>query len=207
MAKTANLYHSALCKMGVVKVTVKTEKQKSQFPNSPDYVTLEIDGKPYYYKSENQGCADFFDGKRGQTFALLAEGGGKDSPETATIQYVGEPASNLQKPQQQQAPPQQTQQQQKPPATNTQTKGKAPERDWLKETKHCIGQNAVLAMIALEAHAYVSQNYHEAMGHPLPDALQGPLLHTLLYGTSQKGYPQGLPLGYKMTAPKAKGAK
>ena len=205
MAK--NLYHKSFKEMGPVTITVKSERTKSKFskPGAPkdDYVMLVIGGVDYSYNTENENCANFFTGKVGQTIAVVADGSRAD----ATIQYVGEPASNLQKSQQQQAPPQQTQQQQKPPATNTQTKGKAPERDWLKETKHCIGQNAVLAMIALEAHAYVSQNFHEAFGAPLPDALQGPLLHTLLYGTSQKGYPQGLPLGYKMTAPKAKGAK
>lgn len=104
MAKISNLYHSALAAMGPVRVTVKAEQAKSKYPNKPNYVTLTINGVDHYYSAENPGCADFFNGTKGRTFTIVAEGGGKGSPETAQIVYVGEAAPSG-PPQPQHAPP------------------------------------------------------------------------------------------------------
>lgn len=78
--------------MGPVQVKVVKEQQQSKFKGKPPYVVLEIDGHERLYSAENEDCADFFDGQKGRTFTIVAEGGGKDKEETATITYVGESA-------------------------------------------------------------------------------------------------------------------
>lgn len=88
MAKT--LYHGALRKLGAVKVTVKSDVLESKYPGKPPYVTLEIGGEDFNYNTENDNCAAFFEGTKGRTFTIVADGGGKDKGDTATITYVGE---------------------------------------------------------------------------------------------------------------------
>lgn len=94
MAKT--LYHSALRQLGPVRVTVKSDVLQSKFskPNAPkpDYVVLEIAGEEWNYSLENPGCGDVFDGKKGETFTVVADGGGRGKEDTATVTYVGESA-------------------------------------------------------------------------------------------------------------------
>ena len=60
----------------------------------PDYVILTINGEDFGYNVENEACANFFTGKRGQTFAIQAEG----SRDDAKIVFVGAPASQMQPP-------------------------------------------------------------------------------------------------------------
>lgn len=83
-----NLYHSALVKMKAVKVTVKSDVLKSKFKGKPPYVILSIDGEDYSYNTENDECAEFFEGQKGRTFTIIAEGRDTD----AVITYVGESA-------------------------------------------------------------------------------------------------------------------
>jgi len=94
MPKT--LYHSALRALGPVRVTVKSDVLQSKFskPNAPkpDYVVLEIAGDEWNYSLENPGCGDVFDGKKGETFTVVADGGGRGKEDTATVTYVGESA-------------------------------------------------------------------------------------------------------------------
>ena len=96
MAKT--LWHTSLKEMGPTTVTVKHERQKSKFSKpgqpKPDYVILTINGEDFGYNVENEACANFFTGKRGQTFAIQAEG----SRDDAKIVFVGAPASQMQPP-------------------------------------------------------------------------------------------------------------
>lgn len=90
------LYHSALKQLGPVRVTVKSDVLKSKFskPNAPkpDYVILEIAGEEWNYSLENPTCGDVFEGQKGNTFTVVAEGGGKGKEDTATVVYVGEAA-------------------------------------------------------------------------------------------------------------------
>jgi hypothetical protein len=86
MAK--NLYHSALVKLGPVEVTVKSDILHSKFPGKPDYVVLEIDGEDFNYSFDTPECAAPFEGQKGASFTVVAEGSGKDG--TATVTYVGE---------------------------------------------------------------------------------------------------------------------
>lgn len=104
MGKASNLYHSALVKMGEVAVTVKREAKESKYPNKPPYVTLEIDGKEYFYSCENDECAAFFEGTEGKTITLIAEG----SREEARIDFIDEsdaPARPAAPPKRAAAPP------------------------------------------------------------------------------------------------------
>lgn len=87
MAKT--LYHSELVKLSPVQVTVKTDVLDSKFKDKPPYVGLKIDGEERNYSTENDECAAFFDGQKGRTFTIVAEGREDD----ATITYVGESAA------------------------------------------------------------------------------------------------------------------
>lgn len=84
MSKT--LYHSALCQLGEVAVTVKSDVLTSKFKKDQRYVVLVVDGEEKNYNCENDNCADFFDGQKGASFVLLAEG----SREEAVLTYVGD---------------------------------------------------------------------------------------------------------------------
>lgn len=86
MAKT--LYHSELVKLGPVEVTVKSDILQSKYPGKPDYVVLEIAGEERNYSFDTPECATPFEGQKGQTFTIVAEGSGKDG--SATVTYVGE---------------------------------------------------------------------------------------------------------------------
>lgn len=92
------LFHKELRDLSPVSITVKAERQKSTYskPNQPkpDYVTLMLNGEERYYTTENEACAVFFTGKRGQTFTVVAEG----SREDATITCVGQSAAPPQAP-------------------------------------------------------------------------------------------------------------
>lgn len=91
--KKKGIYHSELRKAGPVRVTVEAEAQESTKKKGSYYITLKIDGQTRYYNPENQTCMDFFDGTKGQTFTIIADGGGKGNEDTATIEYVGEQVS------------------------------------------------------------------------------------------------------------------
>lgn len=93
MAKT--LYHSALVKLGAVKVTVKSDVLASKYskPNAPkpNYVVLDIGGEDFNYSFDTPACEAAFTGCKGKTFMIVAEGSGKDG--SATVTYVGEPVT------------------------------------------------------------------------------------------------------------------
>ena len=95
MPKT--LYHSALKQLGPVRVTVKSDVLQSKFskPNAPkpDYVILEIAGEEWNYSLENPTCGEVFEGQKGNTFTIVADGGGRGKEDSATVTYVGEAAS------------------------------------------------------------------------------------------------------------------
>lgn len=86
---TKTLYHGELRKLSPVRVTVKSDVLESKYAGKPPYVVLAINGDERNYTTENQGCAAFFDGRKGETFTLIAEG----QREEATITYVGESAA------------------------------------------------------------------------------------------------------------------
>lgn len=115
MAKT--LYHSVLKKQSPCRVTVKSDVLQSKFSKpgapKPDYVVLEIGGEDFNYSAENPACAAFFEGQKGRTFTIVADGGGKGQEDTATITYVGEAADEDQPP----APKQSAPRKGMPPAT------------------------------------------------------------------------------------------
>ena len=71
-----NLYHTALKEFGPVTITVGSERQKSKFsiPGAPkpDYVRLTIKGEEFSYTTENEACAAFFAGRKGQTITVVA---------------------------------------------------------------------------------------------------------------------------------------
>lgn len=93
MADKKGIYHSELRKAGPVRVTVEHEAQESSKKKGSYYVTLKIDGQTRYYTPENQACMDFFNGTKGKTFTIIADGGGKGQEDSATIEYVGEQVS------------------------------------------------------------------------------------------------------------------
>lgn len=93
----SNLYHSALCAMGQVTVTVKSERTKSKFQDKPDYYTLTIAGQDYWYPLDSEACGQFLAGQKGNTFVIQASGRDQD----AALTYIGPAAA----PPQQAAPP------------------------------------------------------------------------------------------------------
>ena len=79
------LFHKALSEMGPVRVTVD---DNARYLKAKDayVVDLTIKGEPLSYWCESEQCLNFFEGKKGRTFTLIAEG----SRDKATINYVGE---------------------------------------------------------------------------------------------------------------------
>jgi len=53
---------------------------------------LEISGEEWGYNLENPTCGEVFEGQKGNTFTIVADGGGKGKEDTATVTYVGEAA-------------------------------------------------------------------------------------------------------------------
>jgi hypothetical protein len=75
--------------MGPVEVTVKSDGAiPSKFKGKNPFVVLDIGGEEHTYNTENDECASFFDGTKGRTFTIVAEGREGD----AIITYVGESA-------------------------------------------------------------------------------------------------------------------
>ena len=101
--------------MGPVNVTVKSDVMESKYQGKPPYVVLVIDGAERNYTLDSDACASFFEGQKGNTFALEAVGGkgqeeinylGDDAPAPQQAPPPSRPASA---PRQQQAPPPQRQ--------------------------------------------------------------------------------------------------
>lgn len=74
--------------MGPVQVTVTTDVLPSKFKGKPPYVGLRIAGEDWSYSTENDECAAFFEGQKGRTFTIVAEG----REQQAVLTYVGEAA-------------------------------------------------------------------------------------------------------------------
>ena len=81
MAAKKTLYHSEAVTLGAIVATIKSKALKSKYAGKPDYVELVIDGNSRQYMVENQNCADFFNGRVGQTLTIEF----KDSRESATV--------------------------------------------------------------------------------------------------------------------------
>lgn len=90
MAKT--LYHSELCTLGDVLVTVTSDVQPSKYSKpgapKPNWVGLKIDGADRTYNIESPACEQFFDGMKGQTLRIQAFGARAE----ATIVEAGQPS-------------------------------------------------------------------------------------------------------------------
>lgn len=208
---TKTLYHGELVKMGPVSVTVKSGVLKSRYAGKANYVELLINGVIRNYNCENPACEAFWNGQVGQTFTIVAEG----SREQATINYVGRaadappptqppPRSNPPPPPQQQytPPPQQHHQQPQaappphaftpPPQPAQPTRAQA-----LDNAKRFVARNGTLAKVALRQAAELVQcwnaNYGETIG-PMPEGLVCSIYTSLLYGASNHGICDNLPM-------------
>lgn len=85
MAKT--LYHSELVRFGPAEVTLKSDILKSKYQGKPDYVVLVFGHEERNYSIEGPNCRAVWEGRKGQTFTVVAEGSGKDG--SAAVTYVG----------------------------------------------------------------------------------------------------------------------
>lgn len=116
MAKA--LWHSELVKISPVDVTVVSDilhsKHSTPKDPKPDYVTLQIDGGERYYNIENDDCASFFKGRKGQTLTLIAEG----SREDARIVLKGGGQTQQRREERHEERPSENRREQQPPATN-----------------------------------------------------------------------------------------
>jgi hypothetical protein len=81
------IFHKALAERGPVRVTV--DDNPRYLKNKDAYVIdLTVGADKVGYWAENEACKSFFDGQKGRTFTIIAEG----SRDSATITYVGEQA-------------------------------------------------------------------------------------------------------------------
>lgn len=76
--------------MGAVEIEVASDVLESKYPGKPPYVGLKIDGEDYNYTTENDECAAFFDGLKGQTLTVVASGGGRGKEDTARVELAGD---------------------------------------------------------------------------------------------------------------------
>jgi hypothetical protein len=81
------MFHKALAERGPVRVTVDAD---ARYLKSKDayVIDLTVGTDKVGYWAENEACKSFFDGQKGRTFTIIAEG----SRDSATITYVGEQA-------------------------------------------------------------------------------------------------------------------
>lgn len=81
------MFHKALAERGPVRITVDAD---ARYIKSKDayVVDLTVGADKVGYWTENESCKAFFDGQKGRTFTIVAEG----SRDGATIAYVGEQA-------------------------------------------------------------------------------------------------------------------
>lgn len=196
MAAKKTLFHSELVKLGPVAVTVESDVMKSKFSKpgavKPDYVVLIIDGEERTYNTENAECAAFFDGQKGRTFTLVAEG----SRENATLTYVGEampaPAPEAAKPPVK-APSRPGKPATPPAAPATQRPAAAAAPDGLKAGKLFIARNESLAKVALQRLRVLNAAFNEAEGVPMPQELLAAVYNTLVFGATAAGIPLHMP--------------
>jgi hypothetical protein len=81
------IFHKTLCERGPVRITV--DDNPRYLKNKDAYVIdLTVGTDKVGYWAENEACKSFFDGQKGRTFTIIAEG----SRDSATITYVGEQA-------------------------------------------------------------------------------------------------------------------
>ena len=211
MSKT--LYHSQLRDMGPVTVTVKTGPTKSKFdkPSAPKpmYCTLTINGEDFYYTLDSEQVTQFVTQHKGQTLAVVAEGGKEDSVLTA----VGAPASQLERPAANPAQagthrdPTPAQRTQSPASHDTSRPASEQAGDTLTNAKHFVARNRVLAVIGLEAAWHTKREFEQAKQFEMPDAVFAALLNCMLFGASASGITatnQGIPLDLKFKVEAAK---
>ena len=197
----ANLYHSKLKEMGAVQVVVKSGRQVSKFSKpgalKPDYVNLAIGGVDYSYSSENEACAAFWAPYVGKTITIQADG----KAETGTIQYLGQPGSQVAPPTAQHQPPAQTQQ---PPPPQEQRRGPQPhtatapatgaaaapaeKRDVGKAFEHFVARNRAMAIVGLRAAVSLKYEYETATNMEMPDPLLVAIYNSMMFGSSNAGF-------------------
>lgn len=100
------VYHSTLVQHGPVEATVKTQVQKSKYPNNPDYVVIIVEGKEHNLAMENDQYKAAFASMKGRNVLITATGGKGDA--FVEVQVTGGGSAPAQAPAQPAArPPQQ----------------------------------------------------------------------------------------------------
>lgn len=178
--KSKTLYHSQLCKLGPVMVTVKSDVSKSKFQGKPDYVYLEINGEKFGYSFDSPACQQFFTGQKGRSFMIEASGRDAD----AKITYLGEPGSQKlaapATPPPQNAPPpvNQPPRQSAPPAAPPPPAAGSPppppgahmtNEEALKQTKVFIARRASLLKVAIVAVHSLDLEFQKLAGRKMSD--------------------------------------
>lgn len=184
------LYHSELCGMGPVSVTCVAEPKASTKNKGTFYIELTVHGHKRYYNPENEGCKEFWRGRAGQTFTVVAEG--RDG--TATITDVGVSGSTIAPPQPPAQPASSTAPKQFHKPTPGQSQSAKPPEDGLLFGKKFVARNASICKVALKAMMQVTTEFETEFQTPLPPALLPGLFGALLYGASGAGAVNGMPL-------------
>lgn len=200
--------------MGLVKITVITERQKSKYKNKPDYVEIKIGDEAYYYSAENESCAEFFAGRRGQTISVKADGREDD----ATITFVGQSGENLppkvqqrrEEPPQQQEQPQGNQRQARQ-QTNQRAEPQKPDAE--KAAKYHIARNRSFSIIAWRATLSLQREcedwYRKQFNEPnwvMHPTSVNTTFQAMLYGADRNGIPgPHMPLDIKFPEVKTEG--
>lgn len=198
------IFHNSLAGCGPVRVTVVAEPK--WLPGKKTFVVeLTLHTNPPQegaYWAENAACGQFFAGKVGQTFTIIARGGGKTEAEKASAQitYVGE-AGAAAPPQQQNQPAQQPVPQQQ---ATRHAPGSAKSKDGLRDLKAFMGRNETGIKIALKRAAAVKADFEAEYNTVMDSALFHSVFSGMLYGVTASGIIQHAPsyIEFKTLLPK-----
>jgi len=178
--------------MGPVFVTVKSDVLESQFKKGQYYVVLDIDGVERTYNIENDNCMTAFDGQKGASFTIEAQG----SRDEATVEYIGDepPAQEQQQqrpPPRGNAPPQSRPAQRPAPQTNAHRPANPPQRDnggevatWSR-AKVTVARRLSLMKVTLNAALSLAEDWKAWTGNAMEsDLFQS--LHAQLFIASER---------------------
>ncbi len=203
------LYHGEFRSLGPVAVKVLSEPQPSVKQKGKFFVKLEIGGRMRYLHPENEACLEFWRGKNGQEFTVVAEG----EREQATLTYVGKSGSTVKKPVAKPAassaaasspepapkPPPAPPRASRPATAPRQQAAATDAESPLQHCKRYVARNASLAKVALKAAYAIKDEVETVTPQVMSNELFVAVFTSLLFGANGAGCTVGIPMDLDYT--------
>jgi len=187
------LYHGELRTLSPVKVKVVSEILKSTHKKEEYYVKLMLDGRERYLHPENDQCLKFWDGRKGTTITIVADG----THEEATIVMVGhELGEHRQEPTPQPTAPSQQRPAEQAKTEQGESMTQEPKHDQtaaIADAKKFVGRNLSLARIALRGTETLMSEFSARTGVAMSDRMATAVFSSALWGAGQAGIADNLP--------------